>query len=101
MPKVAAKLAVGDSLHADVLLHFDGISNAAVLNFSQLRGGYLTLLVFLSGLAKLGRAQETTDVIRAKRRFLFFRHDLVPFRVFPFNVPGPKFKVELELLNFE
>jgi hypothetical protein len=101
MPEVAAKLAIGDSLHANVFLHFDGIANAAVLDLSQLGGGYLALLVFLPGLAKLRRAQETTDMIRAKRRFFLFSHDLVPFRLFPFNVPGSKFKVELGLLNFE
>jgi hypothetical protein len=78
MPKITAKLAVGYSLHANVLLHFNSIANAAVLGLSQLRGGYLALLVLLPGLAQLGRAQETTDMIGAKRRFVFFCHESFP-----------------------
>jgi hypothetical protein len=101
MPEIAAKLAVGDSLHADLFLHLHRVANTTIFNLALLRGGYLALLMFLPGLPQLGRAQQTTDVIGAKRRFFLFSHDSLSFRLFPFNVPGSKFKVELGILYFE
>jgi hypothetical protein len=85
VPKIAAKLAVGDSLHANVFLHLHGIANAAVFDLAQLRVIDPSLLALLPRLQQLPRTQEATDVIGAKRRDLLISHDY-----FPSSDPGAR-----------
>src|SRR5512145_1713372 len=66
MPKIAAKLAVGYSLHTDIFLHLDGIADASVLDIPQLRRGDLAFLTFLSRLTQFRGPEQTTHVIGAK-----------------------------------
>ena len=64
----AAKLAVGDSLQAHVLLGAHDLADACVLDRVQVGGRKLAGREFLARLAQALGPQEAPDMIGAKRR---------------------------------
>src|SRR6266699_1057789 len=69
VPPVAAELAVGDRLQADVLLQLDGVLDAFVLHGAQRRTVDLALLVSGARGMECLRAQQAADVVGAERGF--------------------------------
>jgi hypothetical protein len=64
----AAELAVVRDLEPDILLQFDRIADAAILDFGKARIVDLSRQMIAKRLAQLGRPQQAADVIGAKRR---------------------------------
>ncbi len=67
MPPGAAELAVGDGVETDVLLKPDGVADRRVLDFGERLGGNLATLAPLARVQQLLRAQQTADMVGAKR----------------------------------
>jgi hypothetical protein len=74
VPEGTAKLAVSDARHAGVFLHFHRVANRSVLDLAQLRGADFASRAPVAGYAQFRRTQQTTDVIRPKRRLFVFCH---------------------------
>ena len=68
MEEGAAKLAVGDSLQAHILLGAHDFANASVLDCVQLGGGKAAGGETLARLPQPFRTKETPDMVGAKRR---------------------------------
>src|SRR5467141_961589 len=69
VPPVAAELAVGDRLQADVLLQLDGFLDALVFHGTQRRMIDLALPVPGARGMECLRAQQAADVVGAERGF--------------------------------
>ena len=68
VPRLAAHLAVGRRLEADLALHADGFADRDVLHLRELLRAYRALRELVAGLEHLLRAKEATDVIGAEGR---------------------------------
>src|SRR5262249_24264687 len=68
MPPGAAEFTVGDCLQADLLLLPDDAFDLAVLDFRQLCRRHLALGTLLARSLQRRRAQQTADMVCAKRR---------------------------------
>src|SRR6516165_3083272 len=99
VPKVAPKFTIGDALHADVFLHFDGISDAAIFDIAQLPGPDLALLILIAGSPQLRWPKQAADVTSAKRRFLGLIHDhSLIFGVFDYSLHSTRLRHRLDCL---
>src|SRR6266567_897840 len=69
----APKLAVGNDLEPDLLLHAHRVADCRVLNAPERLIVDRARLVLLESTANRGRAQQTADMIGAERRQLYTR----------------------------
>jgi hypothetical protein len=74
VPNRSAILTVGDALKADILLHLDDIANATIFDLPQRSSRQFATLPTFASLQEFLRAQQATDVVGAKGRFLDISH---------------------------
>jgi hypothetical protein len=67
--EVAAELAIGDRLQAQVLLPLHQFGDGLVLGGAQIGLGNVVCLAVLAGFDHLARAQERTDMVGAAWQF--------------------------------
>jgi hypothetical protein len=77
VPERAAKLAIGDTLHAYVFLHFHGVANTSIFNLAELSRSDITAFMSIAGFAQCRWTQQTANVVRSKRRSCRFSHSSV------------------------
>src|SRR3989442_12030903 len=69
VPPVAAELAVGDRLQADVLLQLDDAPDVLVLGLAQLFSRDFAFFPLRADLVQFTRAQQAADMVGAERGF--------------------------------
>jgi hypothetical protein len=67
-PRAAPKLAVGDRLQADLLLHCDGFADGAILEVAEFLGVDPSAVVVAGRVLEHLRAQQASHVVGAERR---------------------------------
>ncbi len=92
LPPGAAEFTVGGELQPDLLLLADGLVDLAVLDFGQLRVGDPALGVLGARFLERRGAQQTADMVGAKRRRVALHCCRLPddsaLRLSPVSCPG-------------